>query len=87
MVAKGKFGSEMVPEAALWRTLPEPFDDHMRRDLDRLVELTVLLRTPSTQHKDRQVGLNSELSPEIQNLINRRVTQFWTDIIAQSAEE
>lgn len=83
MVARGHFGPEMVPMDRLWMNLPSPFEEEMRRNIERLIERSLLLENSQAEQDSRLVSLNPDMVAEIQNLINRTVSPFWADIVGE----
>lgn len=90
LVANGKFDAEQVSFETLWQGLPSPHAELMRTGLEKLQSISLLNITSveNEAHNNRaiMVSLNSSLLPEIQNLINRDITDFWLPIISDETQ-
>ncbi len=81
LAVHGKVGSTGVPSAMLWEPLPEPHRSAVRSSIDALITKQVLRIVSGKRPSDRQVALNPAQMTEVQSLINRQVTPFWSDVL------
>lgn len=85
LVDRGIVGDTSTPLEALWKSLPAPDDREMLAGIERLIEKSLLV-----EHSDgleRRVAINPELIEEARNLINREMTEFWSDIFGEQLQQ
>jgi hypothetical protein len=81
MVGKGRIGAESVEASRLWEDLPSPHGENLRTGVERLLEEGLIVRSDSEPDDGHLVSLSPDRLEDVQDLINREVTQFWAGIV------
>lgn len=84
MIAKGKIGTGSVAIKRLWENLPSPHEESLETGVERLLEEELFVHTDSSSENGHKVTLNPERLEDVQDLINRDVTQLWAGIIGST---
>jgi hypothetical protein len=84
MIAKGKIGTRSVAIRRLWENLPSPHEERLETGVERLLEEELFVHTDSSSENGHNVTLNPEKMEDVQDLINRDITQFWAGIIGST---
>lgn len=77
MIASGMVGGVWVDADQLTVGLPQTHAEALREGIGRLIEVGIL----QPVNGDNRVTVNPLQIEEIQNLINRDMTEFWLPII------
>jgi hypothetical protein len=85
MIGKGKVGTESVAIERLWQHVPSPHKQNLKTGVGRLVEEELIVHTDSSSENGHNVSLNPERLEDVQDLINRDITQLWAGIISSAA--
>lgn len=85
MVGKGIVGEESVAIERLWEDVPSPHKQNLETGVERLLEEELILHTDSLSENGHNVTLNPERLEDVQDLINRDITQLWAGIIGSGA--
>jgi hypothetical protein len=82
MVARGSVGAAAAPLHLLCETLPPKHAVEMRRGIESLLGAG-LLRSVEAETAHAGVTINPDMLTEVQSLISREPTLFWTEIGVQ----
>ncbi|MFW6082939.1 MAG: hypothetical protein ACOC8C_02685 [Chloroflexota bacterium] len=86
MVARGKVGEERVGLRRLWEDLPSPHKENLETGVARLLEEGLIVESELELNDGHNVTMSPERLEDVQDLINRDITQFWAGIIASEVE-
>jgi hypothetical protein len=81
MVGRGMIGGVLAPIDLLSDTLPPKHATEMRRGIDDMVGVGLLMRSEMPDNSGAGVTINSAMLSDIQSLINREPTELWTNIV------
>jgi hypothetical protein len=81
LVARGVVEGEHISPKLLWQNLPAPHYESMRKSIEQLIEKQLLLLTAEDGESEPHISLNVQKMNEVENLINRDVTNFWLDLM------
>lgn len=85
MIGRGMVGGDAAPIELLWEALPSGHDQDMRQGIAALVDAGVLQQANGAAKAPPTVTINPAMLGDVQSLINREPTAFWSEIIGQPA--
>lgn len=81
LIAKGKVGREGMAVEHLWQGLPELHQHSFQNALPNMLEKNLLTRAVPEGESGELVSVNPRMLTEVQSLINRDMTPFWTELV------